>query len=280
MLVTLVDDIAAALRLSRALPRFLRHPLTLEESAAAQRRRLQTREAAWLSVMREAVYRHPSSPYRRLLHHAGCEQGDLERLVREDGLEATLLMASSGPGVLYLRIEEFKGRRPVVRGREQFVVARRDLCNPRADVHAFARSGGSRGTGMPVPIDLGFLREQSTNACLMVDARGGDATWRKANWTVPGGGALIMMLIAGGFGRLLIGLVLAARSKCIHDACPVPVERPVGPRPEPPRGPPDSPTPARPARPSGSHPGLDDGDPAARRGAAPADVHQLGRASL
>jgi len=126
--------------------------------------------------------------------------GDVERLVRQEGLEGTLgRLYEAG---VYLTIEEFKGRRPVVRGSTRFSLARRDLRNPRAAVHAFARSGGSRGTGMPVPIDLAFIREQSTNACLMVHARGGGPSWRKANWTVPGGGAIIMLLIWAGFGRL------------------------------------------------------------------------------
>jgi hypothetical protein len=35
----------------------------------------------------------------------------------------------------------------------------------------------------------------------MVHAHGGGAGWRKANWTVPGGGAIIMILIAAGFGQ-------------------------------------------------------------------------------
>jgi hypothetical protein len=198
--LTLLEDVAAAATLSVALPRFLARPLTLEEAAAAQQHRLKTRDTSWLSAMRDTVYRHPRSPYRRLLDHAGCELGDLERLVRQEGLEGALRHLYEAGA--YLTIEEFKGRRPIVRGSTRFSLARRDLRNPRAATHAFARSGGSRGMGMPVPIDLAFLREQSTNACLMVHARGGGGTWLKANWTVPGGGALIMILIAAGFGRL------------------------------------------------------------------------------
>jgi hypothetical protein len=198
--VTVLEDAAAATALSVALPRFLARPVTLEEADAAQRHRLETRDTSWLTAVRETVYPHSRSPYRRLLRHAGCEMGDLERLVRQEGLEGALgRLCAAG---VYLTIEEFKGRRPVVRGSTRFSVARRDLRNPRAATHAFARSGGSRGTGMPVPIDLAFVREQSTNACLMVHARGGGPTWRKAHWTVPGGGALIMLLIAAGFGRM------------------------------------------------------------------------------
>lgn len=197
--MTFGQDLAAAASVTRALPGFLRHTVTFEEAVTAQRHRLATREVSWLGAIRDSVYGHPHSPYRRLLQHAGCELGDLGRLVRQDGIEGTLRhLYAAG---VYLTVEEFKGRRPVVRGGTQFEIHPHTLRNPRAAVHAFARSGGSRGTAMPVPIDLGFLREQATNACLMVHARGGGSTWRKANWTVPGGGAIIMVLIAAGFDR-------------------------------------------------------------------------------
>jgi hypothetical protein len=89
----------------------------------------------------------------------------------------------------------------VIRGVDRFHVNPGLLRNPQASVHGFARSGGSRGPGTPVPIDLGFLREQSTNTCLIAHARRG-STWRKAHWMVPGGGAIIMILTYAGFGSL------------------------------------------------------------------------------
>jgi hypothetical protein len=194
-----IENVRAAARLASALPGFLRHRLTVEASAAGQRQRRETREAAWLALVRAAVYGNPRSPYLRLLRRAGCEPGDLEGLVRREGLEEALQhLYRAG---VYLTIEEFKGRRPVVRGSDSFSVYPGQLRNPRAAVHAFVRSGGSRGSGMPVPIDLAFLREQSTNTCLVVHARGG-AAWHKGHWTVPGGGALNMVLTYAGFGRL------------------------------------------------------------------------------
>jgi hypothetical protein len=194
-----IDNVSAATQLALALPRFLRRRVTVEAAAAAQRQRRETRDAAWLALVRAAVYENPRSPYLRLLRRAGCELGDLEGLVRRSGLEATLHhLYRAG---VYLTIEEFKGRRPVVRGHEQFVVRPGALRNPCSAVHAFVRSGGSRGPGTAVPIDLAFLREQSTNTCLVVHARGG-ATWHKGHWTVPGGGALNMVLTYATFGRL------------------------------------------------------------------------------
>jgi hypothetical protein len=53
------------------------------------RRRLERREHAFLAVAAEAVYGHRASPYR-LLEAAGCEYGDLVRLVEGDGVEGAL----------------------------------------------------------------------------------------------------------------------------------------------------------------------------------------------
>src|SRR5262245_47234578 len=193
-----IENVTAAARLASALPGFMRHPLTFETSAAAHRQRRDTRDTAWLALIRAAVYGNPRSPYLRLLRRAGCEAGDLEGLVRKDGLEGTLhRLYRAG---VYLTIEEFKGRHPVVRGNDRFSVSPGQLRNPRAAVHAFIRSGGSRGPGMSVPMDLAFLRGQSTNTCLVTHARGG-AGWHKGHWTVPGGGALNMILTYAGFGR-------------------------------------------------------------------------------
>jgi hypothetical protein len=56
----------------------------------ALRERLERRETSFLALVRAAVYRVQASPYRALLDHAGCQYGDLERLVRRDGVDATL----------------------------------------------------------------------------------------------------------------------------------------------------------------------------------------------
>ena len=197
--MSLIEDASAAAALCTALPGYLRRRLTFESARAAQQDRLRTREASWLALLDAAVHRNPESPYRRLLRHAGCEAGDVERLLREDGLEGALArLCRAG---VYLTVEEYKGRRPVVRGSERFEITPRQLRNPRGATHGFARSGGSRGAGTPVPIDLAFVREQSTNLCLVANARGGHA-WTKAHWMVPGGGAIIMVLTYAGFGGL------------------------------------------------------------------------------
>ncbi len=63
--------------------------------------------------MKRAVHEYAGSQYQPLLRWAGCEYGDLEKLVTRDGVEGTL-QALFRQGV-YLTVDEFKGRRPVIR---------------------------------------------------------------------------------------------------------------------------------------------------------------------
>src|SRR4051812_23432903 len=84
------EDLMAAARLSLSLPPLLRRPIRPDEARAGLRRRLVDRENAFLELVRRAVFFNSSSPYRHLLRLAGCEQGDFERLVRQEGLEGAL----------------------------------------------------------------------------------------------------------------------------------------------------------------------------------------------
>ncbi len=192
-------DIAMGARFIGRLPSFLRHPLTIEHARATLRRRLERREADFLTIARRAIYEHPGSPYRTLLNLAGCEYGDLERLVSQDGVEGALrILYRHG---VYLTVDEFKGRRPVARGGTRMAVDPDQLRNPRSAFHVPARSGGSRSPGTPVLLDLAFVRECAVDALLALDARGG-SDWLNADWEVPGGGALFRLLKFASFGAL------------------------------------------------------------------------------
>ena len=73
-----------------------------------------------MALVRRAVYERGDSPYRTLLREAGCEVGDLARLVQGAGVEGAL-QELLGRGV-YLTVSEFKGRVPVRRGGTTFTV--------------------------------------------------------------------------------------------------------------------------------------------------------------
>ena len=187
-----VEDVLGGARFLWSLPGFLRRPIDPEEARVILRRRLERREGNFLGVMRWAIYEHDGSPYRRLLGLAGCEYGDLERLVRQHGLEGALhTLYRHG---VYLTVDEFKGRRPAIRGSATLPVDPDRLRNPRSAVHVPAESGGSRGIGTRVPVDLAFIRDRAVTTYLALAARGGTA-WRHALWEVPGGVATSRLLL-------------------------------------------------------------------------------------
>jgi hypothetical protein len=194
---TLRDELVASARFFPRLPAYLRRPITPDEAHATLRRRRERREHDFLALARRAIYGQAASPYRLLLREAGCEYGDLERLVGHDGLEPALhALYRSG---VYLTVDEFKGRRPAVRGPSTIAVDPDLLRNPLAGGHVPGRSSGSRSAGTTVAFDLDFIRTCAVNAFLGLEARGG-AGWLKASWEVPGVGGTFRLLKLSSFG--------------------------------------------------------------------------------
>jgi hypothetical protein len=185
------DDLANGLRFLTGLPRFLRQPVELEQARTTMRSRLANRERDLLHVARVAIYGNSTSPYRPLLVQAGCELGDLERLVQQEGAEAAL-RALYQRGV-YFTVEELKGRRPVVRGSTTFTVAPAQFRNPLTRSHVPIRSGGSRSSRTPVTLDFASVRDQAIDCALNFEARGA-REWDLALWGVPGSAVLVRVL--------------------------------------------------------------------------------------
>ena len=178
-------------RLAARLPRFLRHPLTVDEAHRAVATRLDRREASFLDVVGRRVFERPASPYRALLERAGCERGDLARLVDQDGVEGALRgLYRAG---VYLTVDEFKGRRPIVRGGQAVAASIDGVRNPLVGPHVSSKTSGRRGAPVPVPADLEFLRDRAVNSLVVLAARGG-LRWRHATWNVPGADALVPIL--------------------------------------------------------------------------------------
>jgi hypothetical protein len=189
--------VAAGTRFLARLPAYLRNPLTTAEARAVVRQRLELREAAFLEVASRAIYPHPGSPYAQLLRVAGCQEGDLRRLVADRGLEGALAVLF-GQGV-YLTVDEFKGRRPAVRGSAIVDAGPALLRNPLAAFHVPARTGGSRSSGTRVLMDLAFVRGCAADNVLAFEARNG-LSWLKATWETPGAGARFRLLKLASFG--------------------------------------------------------------------------------
>jgi hypothetical protein len=192
-----LEDVVAGARLLRRLPAFLRRPVSAEDAGAVLRDRLLRREADFLALVEHAVFGDRGSPYRRLLARAGCEYGDLERLVRQRGVEGTLsVLFHAG---VYLTADELKGRRPVVRGTDAFLVNPDRLRNPAATSHLVGQSTGSGGPRTPVRIDLASLWDQVVDLRLYIEARR-DAGSVHGVWGVPGGWIVSLLLRLAGCG--------------------------------------------------------------------------------
>ena len=148
----LLSDIRMYARFTAGLPAFLRKKITLEEALAIIRKRLDEREENFLRLVRKGIYEYPRSPYLPLLKMAGCEYRDLEQSVKTKGLEPTLLTLKN-EGV-YVGFEEFKGRKPMVRGGQTFHFEPHDFDNPHLKRYYYTESGGSTGAGTRVATDL------------------------------------------------------------------------------------------------------------------------------
>jgi hypothetical protein len=185
------DDVLVAARLARRLSGFFRRPLDGDAAREIVRRRLASRADDFLAMARRLFSGPAASPYRQLLQHAGCEYGDLERLVRDDGVEGALgTLFQRG---VFLTVEEFKGRRPLVRGSLHVECGPAQLVNPSTSPLLVAYSSGSRGPRTEVPLDLPFVRDHAVNRRLSLEARGALA-WRHAVWGAVGGSDMSIVL--------------------------------------------------------------------------------------
>jgi hypothetical protein len=118
-------------------------------------------------------------------------------LVQSEGLEGAL-QGLFREGV-YLTVDEFKGRHPVVRGSLRFDLAP-TMLRSRAPVTAVGnQSSGSRGAPTLAPFGMAHLRNRAAAYCAEFGARGG-LGWVKGIWDLPGS-AVANVLRFSGFGE-------------------------------------------------------------------------------
>lgn len=116
----------------------------LASPEAAIRANLENREKNFLAQL-ETILQNPANPYNGLFKHAGCELGDLQDSLRTDGLDATLeRLRAEG---VYLSHDEFKGKKPIERGRFQAQATPSTFANPRIKAATETTSSASRSQG-------------------------------------------------------------------------------------------------------------------------------------
>ena len=158
------------LRFSLALRPFLADPITPEAARDHVRQCMRARDQALMRMVEGAVFGHPQSPYLRLFRAAGCEFGDVKKLVTEEGVEGTLQhLRRAG---IYVTFEEFKGRAPAVRGSQTFVFRDGDFDNPRITAHFHSSSGGTRGTPTRTRVNLAHVGQSAPHWGLWFETHG------------------------------------------------------------------------------------------------------------
>jgi hypothetical protein len=157
-------------RFMRDLPGFLRKRVTLDDAHSYVGKMLANREESFLRLIQRGVYTQPKSPYLFLLREAGCEYGDLVKLVGEEGLESALgTLYDKG---VYVSFDEFKGRAPIVRGSRTLETSAEGFDNPHLRRHYESESGGSTGAGSRVGAELDSIFEGAHSEALGLSTNG------------------------------------------------------------------------------------------------------------
>jgi hypothetical protein len=161
-------------RAAAGLPAFLHRPLGLAAAGAAVASGVRRREAAFLESAERLIFAAPHGPLARLLRWAGCEPGDLRRMVTADGVEAALARLRAA-GV-WVSAEELRGRVPLRRSGLTLELAPRDFDNPLAAGRIAGATSGSTGTALPVRYGWPFLAGEAALELLLLASHGrGDA---------------------------------------------------------------------------------------------------------
>jgi hypothetical protein len=154
-----LDELSMFARYAAGLRTFLRQPLSSEQCRPLIERQLERREETFLKILQAGIYGNRSSPYRRLLEHAGAQFGDVARMVRSDGVEGSLdKLYDAG---VRISIDEFKGRTPIERPGLSIAVRPAEFDNPLLARHYETQSGGSRGVVNRVAIDLDLVTHEA-----------------------------------------------------------------------------------------------------------------------
>jgi hypothetical protein len=176
----------------------LKKTIEPDQARAIIRERITHRESDFTALVKKCIYEKSTSPYLRLLKHAGCEYGDFEKLVHKEGLEGAL-HALFHQGV-YLTSQEFRGESETVRGNTRIVVSPQKLKNPLAKHHVPIRSSGSRSHGTQIVRGMDFIQDTTHYLALYLKARQNRASSELATWSVPGGvilSSFIKFILAG-----------------------------------------------------------------------------------
>ena len=167
---TAFDELATFVRFTTALPGYLQRRMSPEDARQRLIDSLDRRAENFLQVLERGVFGNPASPYTSLFKLIGAELGDVQGLVRDEGLETALgRLYDAG---LYVTLDEVKGRRPVERKGLSLPTTASAFDNPLMTGHYQAMSSGSRGPRTRANIDLALLEHEAAYVQQYLDAFG------------------------------------------------------------------------------------------------------------
>jgi hypothetical protein len=149
---------------------FLRSPISLDQARAIVGQGMQARDVALLTLIERGIFANPTSPYLRLFRAAGCELGDVRRLLTQEGVEGALRKLFQAG--IYVTFEEFKGLAPAVRGSQTFAFHATDFDNPLTTPHVVSSTGGTRRSPTRILIDLDHLAQMAPHWALWFAVHG------------------------------------------------------------------------------------------------------------
>ncbi len=192
----LLDEIKMTARYAAGLPSFVRHPLSPDDCRRYISDQLAARAQNLLGTLQDGVFGNPKSPYRVLFEWAGIGLADVAQWTADLGVEGALRRLYEA-GVS-LSLAEFKGRQPIVRDGKTLTARSEDFDNPLVRPQFEGRTGGSRGPGRRLLLDLDLLSHDA--ACHYLFLEGFDLLNRRMGvWrSVPPDNSGIKKLLAQG----------------------------------------------------------------------------------
>ena len=154
-----ISDISRYVRFTLGLKGYLKKPITLEQSREIIKKRLERRTDVFLTIIKKAVYENKKSPYLKLLKLFGCEYGDIESLVRMQGIEPSLKKLSNEG--IWLSLGQFKGREEVARGGKTFKFNESDFDNPYFSRSYEKHDYNGKKAGIRTIFDLDYLSQEA-----------------------------------------------------------------------------------------------------------------------
>jgi hypothetical protein len=151
------------LKFISGLNTYLRNRLTPDEALSEARiqleDRMKNRESNFLTIINKGIIDNIKSPYRQMLSSLKIGKEEIKKWVECDGIETTLNhLLDEG---IYFTVDEFKGKKEVIRNNLRFKCYETDFDNPYIKAAYEVKSGASRSAGTRVRIDFEYLTKRS-----------------------------------------------------------------------------------------------------------------------